>query len=127
MKNLNFVALDFETATSEHNSICQIGFVVVTQGVIEKKFSFLVKPPENKYLYQNIMVHKIEPFMTENSPTFKEVWGEIEKYFIDQHIVCHNASFDLLKLEETLKSYGNLIPKYTYSDTFEIFGKGLKK
>ena len=127
MKTLNFTALDFETATSEHNSICQVGFVVVNQGVIEKKFSFLVQPPENKYSYQNIKVHNIEPFMTENSPNFKYVWEEIEKYFIDQHIVCHNASFDLVKFEETLEFYGNSIPNYTYSCTYEIFGEGLKE
>lgn len=126
MKTLNFTALDFETATPEHNSICQIGFVVVNQGVIEKKFSYLVKPPGNKFFYQNIKVHKIEPFMTENSPTFKDVWDDISKYFIDQHIVCHNASFDLLKLEKTLKFYENSIPNYSHSCTHEIFGRGLK-
>ena len=126
MKTINFLALDFETATPEHNSICQVGFVVVNQGVIEKKFSFLVKPPENKYFYQNIKVHKIEPFMTNSSPNFKQVWEEIEKYFIDQHIVCHNASFDLTKLEETLLFYGNSIPNYTHSCTLEIFGEGLQ-
>jgi DNA polymerase III subunit epsilon len=126
MKTLSFTALDFETATPEHNSICQVGFVVVNQGIIERKFSFLIKPPGNKYFYQNIKVHKIEPFMTDNSPNFKSIWNEIEKYFVDKHIVCHNADFDLLKLEETLKFYDFPIPNYTFSCTLKIFGEGLE-
>ena len=126
MNTLNFTALDFETATPEHNSVCQIGFVVVNQGIIEKKFSFLVQPPNNEYSYYNIEKHSIEPFMTEHSPTFSEIWEEIGKYFVDQHIVCHNSSFDLLKLEETLKFYGQPIPNYSHSCTYEIFGEVLK-
>jgi len=46
MSSLNFTALDFETATSQANSICQIGLVVVNKGVIERKFSFLIQPPQ---------------------------------------------------------------------------------
>jgi DNA polymerase-3 subunit epsilon len=127
MNTLNFTALDFETATPEHNSICQIGFVVVTEGIIEKKFSFLIQPPGNDYFYQNIKVHKIEPFMTENSPSFKDVWNDISKYFINQQIICHNASFDLTKLEATLNYYKLPIPPYTYSCTLKIFGGKLDK
>ena len=37
-----------------------------------------------------------------------------------------NRLTDLLKLEETLNFYGNLIPNYTHSCTLEIFGGGLK-
>lgn len=122
MNTLNFTALDFETATPKHNSICQVGFVVVKQGIIEKKFSFLVQPPENEYSFHNIRVHKIEPLMTENAPTFNEVWNDISKYFINQQIICHNASFDLTKLEATLDFYNIPIPDYTYSCTYEIFG-----
>ncbi len=126
MKSLNFTALDFETATPEHNSICQIGIVIVQQGIISKKYSFLVKPPHNQFFYHNIKVHKIEPFMTENAPSFKEVWFEVSKYFINQHIVCHNASFDLIKLEETLNFYNIQIPAYSHSCTLELFGANLK-
>lgn len=36
MNTLNFMALDFETATPAHNSICQVGIVVVKQGFIKR-------------------------------------------------------------------------------------------
>ncbi|RIJ45826.1 hypothetical protein D1614_21195 [Maribellus luteus] len=127
MNPLNFTALDFETATSEHNSVCQVGLVVVHEGVIEKKFSALIKPPENEFAYHNIRVHKIEPHITQNAPTFDLIWKDISKYFENQLIVCHNANFDLLKLESTLDFYNVPIPKYSYACTMEIFGGKLDK
>ncbi|WP_319227620.1 exonuclease domain-containing protein [Draconibacterium orientale] len=127
MDPLDFTALDFETATSAHNSVCQVGLVIVNQGVIEKKFSALIKPPKNEYAYHNIKVHKIEPFMTKNAPTFDLIWEDISKYFENQLIVCHNANFDLLKLESTLDFYNVPIPKYTYACTMKLFGGKLDK
>jgi DNA polymerase III subunit epsilon len=127
MNPLNFTALDFETATPEHNSICQVGLVVVQNGIIIKKYSSLIKPPNNEFYYHNIQVHKIYPSMTEYAPYFNEVWDEFSKYIIGQHIVCHNASFDLLKLESTLDFYNIPIPIFSYSCTLELFGGNLKQ
>lgn len=125
MNPLNFTALDFETATSDHNSICQIGLVVVNNGTIVKKFSSLVKPPNNHYEYHNIQVHRIQPFMTEEAPYFYEIWEEISKHIIGQHVVCHNADFDILKLSQTLGFYDIGQPNLTYSCTMKLFGGGL--
>lgn len=128
MNPLDFTALDFETATPEHTSICQVGLVVVKNGIISKKISSLVQPPGNEYFYHNIKVHGIEPFMTISEPTFAEIWPDISKYIGNQHIVCHNADFDLLKLEKTLEYYCIDLPDLTYSCTMSIFGgTGLEK
>ena len=127
ISSLDFTALDFETATSEHESICQVGLVSVKNGIITKKYSSLVKPPKNKFAYSNINVHRIEPYMTHNAPNFKNIWAEIKDFIINQHVVCHNANFDLKKLEKTLCYYGIPIPNYTHTCTFKIFGKKLDK
>jgi DNA polymerase-3 subunit epsilon len=126
MNPQSFTALDFETATSENNSICQIGLVVVNNGIITKKYESLVQPPENEYTYHNIKVHKIEPFMTQNISDFSEIWPEIEIYINKQHLVCHNAKFDLSKLEGTLSYYNLPIPTYTYNCTLELLGDNLR-
>lgn len=125
MTTKNFTALDFETATPEHNSICQIGLVVVSNGLIIKRYSSLIKPPNNHYEYHNIQVHKIQPFMTEGAPYFYEIWEEISKHIIGQHVVCHNARFDLMKLSQTLDFFNIKLPNLTYSCTMELFGGGL--
>ena len=45
----SFTALDFETATGYRNSICQVGFVRVENGIITKEVNILVQPPDNSY------------------------------------------------------------------------------
>jgi DNA polymerase III subunit epsilon len=125
MDTLNFTALDFETATPDHHSICQVGLVVVTNGIISRKYCCLIQPPGNEYYFHNIKVHKIEPNMTSFAPYFPDVWKDISKYIENQHIVCHNAEFDLLKLEKTLIYYGITLPELTYSCTMSIFGGSL--
>ena len=127
MNPYDFTALDFETATSGNNSICQIGLVVVNNGIITKKYESLVQPPGNEYLFHNIKVHKIEPYMTQNFSDFSEIWSEIEKYISNSHLVCHNAKFDLSKLEGTLNFYSLPIPEYTYTCTQELLGGSLQK
>lgn len=63
MKNANFIAVDFETATPQR-AACQIGIVVVKEGVITEKVSHLIQPPNNKYSKNCINVHGITPEMT---------------------------------------------------------------
>ncbi len=45
----------------------------------------------------------------------------------NQHLVCHNASFDLIKLQSTLSFYNIPNPDYTYSCTLELFGGKLEE
>ena len=43
----NFIATDFETATSKRASICEVGICVVQNGKIAKKRSWLVRPEDS--------------------------------------------------------------------------------
>ena len=54
MEGVNFVAIDFETATSKHASICEAGICVVKDGKIVETQSWLVRPEDNAYAYWNI-------------------------------------------------------------------------
>ena len=48
MKNgLNFIAIDFETATPKRASICEVGICVVRNGEVVETRSWLVQPQEN--------------------------------------------------------------------------------
>lgn len=45
MKNgLNFIAIDFETATPKRASICEVGICVVRNGEVVETRSWLVQP-----------------------------------------------------------------------------------
>ena len=80
MQGLNFIAIDFETATGRRASVCEAGICVVRDGKVVETRSWLVRPPGNWYFYVNTQIHGIHPSDTENSPAFPEVWNEIMEY-----------------------------------------------
>ena len=60
MKNgLNFIAIDFETATPKRASICEVGICVVRNGEVVETRSWLVQPKENLYSYATAFARKI--------------------------------------------------------------------
>jgi DNA polymerase-3 subunit epsilon len=103
---MNFVAIDFETATGKRDSACQVGIVMVKNGVIAHEWSTLIKPPGNKYGWIQTGVHGLKPEDTENAPTFKEIYPEIKRRIKGHIIVAHNVAFDKDVLEKTMKANG---------------------
>ena len=90
-KGLDFIAIDFETATGKRASICEAGICVVKDGKVVETKSWLVRPEDNAYSYWNIQIHGIHPEDTENAPEFPEVWTEILEYLTDTPVlVAHN-------------------------------------
>lgn len=73
MQGLNFIAIDFETATGRRASVCEAGICAVRDGRIAETCSWLVRPPSNVYSYRNVQIHGIRPENTERSPEFPEV------------------------------------------------------
>ena len=57
MQEVNFIAIDFETATGKRTSICEAGICVVRDGKIAETRSWLVRPEGNYYSYWNIQIH----------------------------------------------------------------------
>ncbi|MDR2684832.1 MAG: 3'-5' exoribonuclease [Prevotellaceae bacterium] len=105
MNELNFVAIDFETATEQRSSVCEIGLAFVENGEITDRRSWLVKPKNNNYCLFNISIHGITPEQTANSPEFNTVWEEIRLLIDGKTVVAHNAAFDMYVLRDTLDLY----------------------
>lgn len=129
MKDLDFVALDLETATWEKSSICEIGICVVRDSKIVETRSWLVKPYKNRYDSFNIDIHGITPEMTKDSPSFREVWKEVGPYLENQVVVAHNTAFDMYALkyafDENKMPYPTFrhfcsyrVAKYCFKDTY---------
>ena len=115
MREINFIAIDFETATGKRASICEAGICVVRDGEIVETRSWLVRPQGNSYSYWNMQIHGIRPNNTENSPEFPEVWAEIAEYLKDIPVlVAHNAAFDIGCIRHSLELYGMEKPDITY-------------
>ena len=115
----NFVAIDFETATNFRSSACAVGIVTIEQSRVVEKFYSLIEPPENIYYQRNIAVHGIYPHMTENAPSFIEVYPEIKKRLQNKIVVAHNESFDRSVLKKTMEYFALDYTELNLSEKWE--------
>lgn len=124
---MNFTAIDFETATGYHTSICQVGLVRVENGAVVTELCLYVRPPNN-FIRQDWSdnLHHIYPADTVNAPTFDKVWPQIRPYIEGQSVVAHNGSFDFDCIKKTLALYGLSEPQYEKHCTYTIFKKNLE-
>lgn len=114
---MNFTAIDFETANEKRNSACSIGITrVENDEIIEEKY-YLIKPPEMRFLPQNIWIHNIYPEDVENAKNFDKIWPEIKNYLEEELVIAHNAAFDLSVLRNLLDTYNIEYPYLRYACT----------
>ena len=109
---MNFCTIDFETATHERNSACELGISVIENSQIATTKTWLIKPPSFPYFNQrNIDVHGIYPSDVKNAPTFEDIWYEVADLLYGNIMIAHNASFDASVLRSVWISTGFLNPK----------------
>ena len=120
---MNFVSLDFETATGYGSSACSIGIGVFAHGGLQQEYYHLIQPPLNEYLRQNIRIHGITPTMTENEPEFAALWPEICSLLTGQLVLAHCASFDMGVLRQTLDYHQLDHPNFSYACTCQLAKK----
>lgn len=125
MVEQTFTAIDFETATWNSSSICQVGIIRIENGERVAEVNELIQPPGNTYFYKNIEIHGIKPEDTVDSPTFYDIWHEFKYLIEDQVFVAHNVGFDAGCLRSTLAYYDLAQPKFEEKCTRKIFRRGL--
>jgi len=108
--NINFVAIDFETANYNSTSICEIGLCEVQNGILSKPISWLVNPQTNRWDFT--WLHGIRNEDVKDAPTFIQSWQRFKQIIDGKTIIAHNATFDMYALEDSLNKH-NL----TYPDT----------
>lgn len=124
--SFSFTAIDFETATWNPNSICQVGLVRYESGELVASVNRLVCPPKNEYFYKNIEIHGIKPEDTADAATFDVVWHDsMKEYIIDQEVVAHNSLFDVNCLRNTMAYYDEVQPDFEERCTRKIYRRGL--
>lgn len=124
---LHFCAIDFETATHERNSACEMGICLVENGEIVETKTWLIKPPSFPYFHpRNIDVHGITPEDVQNAPTFEDIWHEAENMMYGNLMIAHNAAFDAGVLRSCLEYYGFFKPKINYLCSISLAKKAWK-
>ncbi len=119
---MDFITIDFETATSDRDSPCEIGLTFVKDRQIVDTKSWLIKPMYDEFDYFNVLVHGIRPEHVANEPEFNIIWTEIKPLIENQFLIAHNASFDISVLRKTLQAYQIPFPTLNYSCSY-IFCK----
>lgn len=117
---IDFVAIDFETATGNYNSACSLGIAVVRDLEVAETWYHTFQPPYNYYEEGNVRIHGITPAMTENEKPFDDFWEEISPFFDKKNLIlAHNARFDTSVLRKSLKS-DEKVPNFKYADTLNM-------
>ncbi|WP_292008237.1 3'-5' exonuclease [Chryseobacterium sp.] len=121
---MDFCAIDFETATHERSSACELGVCIVQDSKIVETKTWLIKPPSFPYFNKfNVAVHGILPEDVKESPTFDEIWYEVEEMMYGTLMIAHNASFDAGVLRGCLDYYGLFTPSINYLCSIQLAKK----
>ena len=120
---MDFVAIDFETATSSWTSICSMGICVVENNKIKETKGMLFKPVPFEFNEYNIAIHGITPQMVWDKPHFCDCWDRIKPYLDGKTVVAHNASFDIGALKKTLDMFEITLPTFDYLCTVKLSQK----
>ncbi len=121
---MDFITIDFETATSDTNSACSIGIAFVENLEIIKTEYYLIQPPTLLFGKKNIELHGILPIDVKDEPKFPVIWDRIRDYFNTSYpIIAHNAQFDMSVLMQCLKYYDLEIPDFSYACSIPISTK----
>jgi len=111
--NQDYVIIDFETANSRLDSICQIGMLKVKDGKVIDSYNKLIRPEPLYFSSMNISIHGIKASDVKNAPSFSMIWNEIVEFMDGNTLIAHFAQFDMQCLAQTLKK-----DNQTFSLTF---------
>jgi DNA polymerase III subunit epsilon len=119
---MDFITIDFETATAQRDSPCELGLTFVKDRQIVETKSWLIKPMYDDFDYFNVLIHGIRPEDVADKPEFDVLWDEIKPLIENQFLIAHNAGFDMSVLRRTLEAYQLPFPSLQYSCSY-IFSK----
>ena len=123
---MDFIALDFETANHQRDSVCEMGIAVVVNGRVTESRSWLVRPQLNWFHAMNTRIHGIDAKRVANEPEFDQIWEEAKCYFENANLIAHNASFDIGVLRRVLTQYDLSPPTITYSCSLAVARRAWK-
>ncbi|MBB6613127.1 3'-5' exoribonuclease [Pontibacter sp. Tf4] len=120
LSELNFTAIDIETANEKRASICSIGYAKVRKGEIVETNHILVRPQELRFSTINTDIHKITDKIVASQPEFCDLWPHLKSIIQDEILVAHNADFDINALTQTLNLYDLPQPSFKYLCTHKL-------
>ena len=118
LKNINFAAIDVETANPDYSSVCQVGIAVARGGEIAEVWSELVDP-RTWFHWMNVKIHGIDAPDVVGKPTFGEIYPEIAKRTAGVPIVSH-SHFDKSAISQACALHRLPMLPNDWKDSVEI-------
>lgn len=119
--SFRFVALDVETASREHRSICQIGLGCAADDGSVLTWSCYVNP-QTEFTPFNTELHGISARTVEHAPTFPELWPVLAP-FLGRHPLVQHSRFDEKAIASACRLYGLSIPPWYWTDSVVVARK----
>jgi len=123
IKKTNFVVFDCETTglNPKRDKILSIGAVKVSRGIIDVSKCFEVYLAQNFSNQDSIKIHGILPNGQEQKISRQRAIEEFLKYIGNSILVGHNIKFDLLIINQYLRSFVNDKLKNFSIDTLTLY------
>jgi DNA polymerase-3 subunit epsilon len=122
---LDFTAIDFETANSSSASACSVGLVKVRGGVVVDTASWFIQPPLGHDVFNewNTRIHGIIAADVTAALTWNEQLPALRDFADGDHLVAHNAGFDMGVISAASAATGVPAPSFRYLCSLQIARK----
>jgi len=119
---LDFTAIDFETANSSAASACSVGLVKVRDGRVVDRASWFIRPPLGHDLFQewNVRIHGIQPEDVAGAAGWVDQLADLVEFAEDDHLVAHNAGFDMGVIRAACAATLVSCPEYRYLCSLQV-------
>lgn len=117
-----FIALDFETATHDKTTVCQIGAVIIKNWRIEKSSKTFINPLVDEFnpICESITGIHLED--VQDAPLWTDIWPKMDKVIGNSPIICHNYGTERTAIVKSGAKY-NTPSDYQYIDTLQLSRK----
>ena len=116
-KELNFVAVDVETANSNVSSICQVGIAVVRSAKITDVWTQLIDP-DDFFDPLNTAIHSIDHNTIRGCPRFEEICDKVAEYL--REIVVSHTFFDRRAISKAVAECGKSLEYEIWIDSAQV-------
>jgi DNA polymerase-3 subunit epsilon len=109
---VEFVVMDFETASLSRTSAVEVGLVRFVDGQPREQYTTLINPPKGEKFHPDaVKLHGITASTVKQSPNFPLIYEDLLDFIGDAVVVGHNVQFDLEVLFSSAAYYGLPKPK----------------
>ena len=122
---LDFTAIDFETANNSAASACSVGMVKVRDGRVVDTAYWLIKPPlgHDDFLEWNVRIHGIMAVDVVDALLWSEQLPDLTAFAENDHLVAHNAGFDMGVIAAACAASYIPTPTYDYLCSLQVARK----